>query len=112
MGISAYGTNIDVIVAVVATVAYPDYRAELETYLEEISDYGHLVKAIGRVLDGERDEGGLCEALDLAESEIIRTILASIEDHDTLRELLAEQPDYAQQFRLRRKKSRDKAYPG
>ena len=80
MGIFAYGTDINVIVAVVATVAYPDYRAELETYLEEVSEYGYgnLVKAIGRVLDGERDEGDLCEALDLAESGIIRTILASI----------------------------------
>jgi hypothetical protein len=101
-----YRTDINVIVAVVATVAYPDYRAELEAYLEEVSKYGYgnLVKTIGRVLDGERDKDELCATLDLTGSGIIHTILASIENHDTLKELLAEQPDYAQRFRLRHKK--------
>jgi hypothetical protein len=107
--------RVTLIVAVVAATVYLEYRAELETYLEEATrpEPGNLITAIRRILDGERDEDALDKLLDLDGSIIIHTILAGIENPDTLRELLAEQPDYARWFRLqwRKKERADRANP-
>jgi hypothetical protein len=96
----------ELILAVVATVAAPEYRMELETYLQTGSqpECGAVLTAIRRILNGERAEDGLYEALNEEESLIVRLILSGIEDPTILRELLLEQPEYARRFRLRRRK--------
>lgn len=96
----------ELILAVVATEAAPEYRAELEAYLQTGSqpECGAVLTAIRQILDGERAEDGLCAALNEEEALIIRLILSGIGDPATLRELLLEQPEYARRFRLRRRK--------
>ena len=95
----------ELILAVVATAAAPEYRLELEAYLQTGSqpECGAVLTAIRRILDGERVEDGLCEALNEEEALIIRLILSGIGDPATLKELLLEQPEYARRFRLRRR---------
>ena len=95
----------ELILAVVATAAAPEYRLELEAYLQTGSqpECSAVLTAIRRILDGERVEDGLCRTLNEEEAMIIRLILSGIGDPATLRDLLLEQPEYARRFRLRRR---------
>ena len=96
----------ELILAVVATAIEPEYRAELEAYLQTGSqpECDAVLTAIRRILDGERVEHGLCEALNEEEALIIRLILSGIGDPTALRDLLLDQPEYARRFRLQRRK--------
>lgn len=96
----------ELILAVVATATAPEYRAELEAYLQAGSQPGcsAVLMAIRRILDGEQAEDGVCGMLNEAEATIVQTILSGIDDPTTLREFLLEQPEYARRFRLRRRK--------
>ena len=96
----------ELILAVVATATDPEYRTELEAYLQTGSqpDCGAVLTVIRRILDGERAEEGLCGMLNEEEAMIVQTILSGIGDPTTLRELLLEQPEYVRHFRLRRRK--------
>jgi len=96
----------ELILAVVATATAPEYRAELEAYLQAGSqpECGAVLTAIRRILDGERAEAGLCGTLNEEEAMVVQTILSGIGDPATLRELLLEQPEYARRFRFRQRK--------
>jgi len=95
----------ELILAVVATATAPEYRAELEVYLQAGSqpECSTVLTAIRRILDGERAEVGLCGALNEEETMIVQTILSGLGDPATLRVLLLEQPEYVRRFRLRQR---------
>jgi tetratricopeptide (TPR) repeat protein len=82
------------IAAVAAAAAEPGQRAGLEPDLTEMAGrgWGKLVNVISRVLDGERNEGLLCEPLDGEDAMIIQTILTAITDPTSLDDLL-QTPD-------------------
>jgi hypothetical protein len=96
----------ELILAVVATATAPEYRAELEVYLQTGSqpECSTVLTAIRRILDGERAEVGLCGSLNEEETMIVQTILSGIGDPATLMALLLEQPEYVRRFRLRQRK--------
>jgi len=78
-----YGQFIAAVVAAVHKGESPEIKAEK-------SGRENLVAAIYRVLNGERDKNVLCESLDSEDSMIIYAILRSIENPETLKELLEE----------------------
>jgi tetratricopeptide (TPR) repeat protein len=82
------------VAAVVASVAQPQHRAELEQALEPEIERGWatLVAAIRRILDGERDADALCEPLGYEAGLIVQTILEGLRDPDSIRDL-TDPPD-------------------
>jgi len=96
----------ELILAVVATATAPEYRLELEAYLQAGSqpDCSAVLMAIRQILDGEQAGDELWDMLNEEEAMIVQTILSGIGDPTTLRDLLLEQPEYARRFRLRRRK--------
>jgi hypothetical protein len=80
------------IAAVVAAVDDTEVRRQLEPLLAAVnSSWDNLVRAIHRILEGERDEDVLCEPLDMEDSMIINAILRGIADPQTLKLLLEGQ---------------------
>ena len=76
---------------VVAVVADPARRGALEAELAGApEDWGKLVAAIRRILDGERDEEAICEGLDWEMWMIAHTILRGIAEPGSLEALLAD----------------------
>ncbi len=80
------------VTAVVATVAQPTRRADLEAGLTQMEQHGwgQLVAAIRRLLDGERHDDSLHAQLDHFESLILDTILSGLADPQGLAALLGE----------------------
>jgi tetratricopeptide (TPR) repeat protein len=76
---------------VVAVAADPAQRSSLEAALVGAAQgWGKLVTAIGRILDGERDEEAICEGLNHVEWLTIHTILRDIAETGSLQALLAD----------------------
>ncbi len=75
---------------VVAAMGNAEVKQQLEAYLKRMAEggWGNLVAAIGRILEGERDEEVLFEGLDGEDSMIITAILRGIADPETLKPFL------------------------
>lgn len=80
------------ITAVVATVAQPAQRADLDAVLIqwEQGGWGQFVAAIRRLLDGERHDDSLHAQLHYIESLVLDTILSGLADPPGLAALLGE----------------------
>ena len=74
--------------AAAAAAADPALRPALGEVLEGMSQHGwqHLVGALRRVVDGERDEDALCNGLDRENSLIVGAVLRGLADPATLLE--------------------------
>jgi tetratricopeptide (TPR) repeat protein len=70
------------IIEVVLSTELPEPTSDLEQCLEreEKGAWGHLVAAIHRILDGERNEETLCDSLGWEEALIVHAILQGIQD--------------------------------
>jgi hypothetical protein len=80
----------------VATAAQqPSVRLQLNEALAQMQQrgWGNLVDAVGRLLDGERDENTLCAGLDGEDSLIVTTVLRALADPAVLAELQSPRSD-------------------
>ncbi|NOR68169.1 MAG: CHAT domain-containing protein [Methylomarinum sp.] len=69
-------------------LTHPEYRQGLEEELQQASEeQKSLVKAIQKILDGERNEAVLLELLDYTNAAIIHLILKGIENPESLKTL-------------------------
>jgi tetratricopeptide (TPR) repeat protein len=84
------------LIQAVATAArQPSVRPQLNEALAQMRQHGwgNLVDAVGRLLDGERDENALCAGLDGEDSLIVTTVLRALADPAVLAELQSPRSD-------------------
>jgi tetratricopeptide (TPR) repeat protein len=82
--------HLPLIGAVAAAINQPELRSQLDPVLRQMEQHGwsNLVASVRRILDGERSADALLDGLDEEDALIVGTILAGIENPDTLRDLL------------------------
>ncbi len=84
--------HAQLIIAVVAIIGKPENRPNLEQGLATMERNGweKLVAAIRRILEGERNQGKLCEDLDREDATTVKAILEGIANPMSLQRYISE----------------------